>query len=77
MIGETEGSTIAEDVRNVFMSGTKRRLGPKALRWGGLVVWGSHVLLARIGAYRCPRCKSRLNYRWWCKRCMAYRLPAR
>lgn len=46
-------------------------------KWTGLVLWASHIVLARIGVYRCPRCHGRLNYRWWCKRCKRYRLPAR
>ncbi|MGC8627738.1 MAG: hypothetical protein ACP5VR_09340 [Acidimicrobiales bacterium] len=46
-------------------------------RWAGVALWGSHVVLARAGFYRCPRCGGRLNYRWWCKRCQRYRIPAR
>jgi hypothetical protein len=46
-------------------------------RAGGLVVWGLHVGLSLVGVYRCPRCKGRLNYRWFCKTCQRYRLPAR
>lgn len=46
-------------------------------KWTGLAAWAAHTLLARVGVYRCPRCKAKLNYRWWCKRCQRYRLPAR
>ncbi|MGO9658603.1 MAG: hypothetical protein ACLQVK_24195 [Acidimicrobiales bacterium] len=45
-------------------------------KWTGLGVWAAHFVLASVGVYRCPRCKGRLNYRWWCKRCRGYRLPA-
>ncbi len=46
-------------------------------KWTGLVLWAAHFVLAGAGVYRCQRCKGRLNYRWWCKRCERYRLPAR
>ena len=46
-------------------------------KWVGLLFWLGHFVLAGLGAYRCPRCKSALNYRWWCKRCQGYRLPAK
>ncbi len=46
-------------------------------KWAGLALWASHVALAWAGAYRCPRCKAKLNYRWWCSRCQRYRIPAR
>lgn len=55
------------------MASKRRRL----YRAGGVVVWAAHVALSRLGVYRCPRCKGRLNYRWWCKSCQRYRLPAR
>lgn len=47
------------------------------LRGAGLLVWSAHLVVARLGVYRCPRCRGRLNYRWWCKSCQGYRLPAR
>jgi hypothetical protein len=40
-------------------------------------LWAGHFLLAKVGVYQCPRCKGRLNYRWWCKQCSRYRLPGR
>jgi hypothetical protein len=46
-------------------------------KWSGLALSGVHFVLARVGVYRCPRCKAALNYRWWCKRCQRYRLPRR
>jgi hypothetical protein len=46
-------------------------------KWSGLSLSAVHLLLAKVGVYRCGRCKGPLNYRWWCKRCKAYRLPAR
>jgi len=46
-------------------------------KWTGLGLWAIHFVLAGVGVYRCPRCKGRLNYRWWCKQCGRYRLPAR
>ena len=45
--------------------------------WTGVVLWGAHVVMAHLGVYRCPRCKGKLNYRWWCKQCGSYRLPRR
>jgi len=42
-----------------------------------VVLWAGHVVLAQTGLYRCPRCRGKLNYRWWCERCRKYRLPAR
>jgi uncharacterized membrane protein len=55
----------------------KRPARKRVYEWAGVVLWASHVALARVGLYRCPRCKGRLNYRWWCARCQKYRLPAR
>jgi len=43
----------------------------------GLVFWFGHFVVAALGVYRCGRCKGALNYRWWCKRCQRYRLPAK
>jgi hypothetical protein len=54
-----------------------RRRHKRLYEWSGLALWATHVVLAKVGFYRCPRCKGRLNYRWWCERCRRYRLPAR
>ena len=46
-------------------------------KWTGVALWAGHIVMARVGMYRCPRCKGPLNYRWWCKRCDRYRIPVR